>query len=56
LFAPDEKRSTVCGPHLPFKRPKNLLDSIESSGMSIFEMSSAKAFSSLGTHSTEMVM
>ena len=56
LFAPVEKRSTVCGPHRPFKSPKNLLDNIESSGMSIFEMSSAKAFSSIGTYSTEVVM
>ena len=49
LFALDEKRSTVCGPHRPSKRPKNPLD-IEFSGMGIFEMSSIREVILLPRH------
>jgi hypothetical protein len=56
MFAQDAKRSTICGPHRSSKRPKNLLDIFESSGMSIFELPSAKTFYSLGTHFTNVVM
>ncbi len=56
LFALFANMSIVWGPLLASKRLKNHLANDQFSGMSILEMSSAKAFCSLGTHSTDVLI
>ncbi len=56
LFSLEEKRSTVCGPHLMSSKSKYERQMDQSSGMYILEISLAKTLGSGETHSTEVII